>query len=310
MSGISLLQGGQADLELESADAAVLLQPYVGSNPILTLEDPVNGGLDLTKVGPDTSMQTVGNWTKDEGVTLTNSPTIVDIKSHGKGSPTKKIASEAPKGIRYTPQETNLLNLQNYWGFPVSAVSGPSQHGGITIAIPELPYNLLWRCVLLSWSSYNGKDVIKYWIANRASVGDRQDAQMRDSDVDKLGVSLSFETDPAVPGTPVIFGICGEGWKLLQENNNTGFGSPTPITAITATPNPLSLVQGGAAQNLLVKDSNGVDRTAVAVYGTSDSSVCTVSSVGNVTPVGVGSAAITVVYGGFTIQVPVTVTES
>ncbi|AVJ50231.1 major tail protein [Mycobacterium phage Mendokysei] len=309
MSGISLLQGGQADLELESADAAVLLAPYVTTTPLLTLEDPVNGGLDLAKVGPTTAMQTVGNWTKDEGVTLTNSPTIIDVKSHGKGSPTKKIASEAPKGIRYTPQETNLLNLQNYWGFPLSAVSGPSEHGGITIAIPELPYNLLWRCVLLSWSSYNGKDVIKYWIANRASVGDRQDAQMKDSDVDKLGVSLSFETDPAVPGTPVIFGVCGEGWKLLQENNKTGFDSLTPVTAITATPNPVSLTVGGSAQQLTVKDSNNADRTALAVYGTSSASVCTVSATGLVTPVAAGTANITVVYGGFSIQVPVTVAE-
>src|SRR5262245_47542073 len=102
MSGISTLQGGQADLELESADAAVLLCPYVGTSPILTLEDAVNGGLDLAKVGPTTPMQTVGNWEKDAGVTLTNSPTIIDIDSHGKGSPTKKIASKAPKGIKYT----------------------------------------------------------------------------------------------------------------------------------------------------------------------------------------------------------------
>lgn len=309
MSGISTLQGGQADLEIQSADAAVLLQPYVGTQPILTLEDPTNGGLDLTKVGPSTSMQTVGNWEKDSGVTLTNSPTIIDIKSHGKGSPTKKIASEAPKGIKYVPQETNLINLQNYWGFPLTSVTGPSTHGGINIAIPELPYGLLWRCVLLSWSSYNGLDVIKYWIANRVSVGDRTDAQMQDSNVDRLGVSLSFETDPAVPGTPVIFGICGAGWQSIQDINKTGFGSAgAPITSITASPaGPLTLAHG-TTQQLTVVDSNSQDRTATASYGSTDSSTASVSSTGLVTAVAAGDAAINIAYGGQSDVVEITVT--
>jgi hypothetical protein len=311
MSGISTLQGGQADLELESADAAVLLMPYVGTSPILTLEDPTVGGLDLSKIGPSTPMQAVGNWEKSSGVTLTNNPTIIDIDSHGKGSPTKKIASKAPKGIKYTPQETNLINLQNYWGFPLSSVQGPSQFGGVVMGIPELPYNLLWRCVLLSWSSYNGQDIIKYWIANRASVGDRQDLQMQDSDVDKHGVSLSFETDPAVPGLPVIFGICGAGFQTLGANNKTGFNfSSAPLTAISATPSTLAfdISDNTAPQQLTVVDSNAQNRTATSSYGSEDPSVASVSPTGLVTKHAAGTTVITASYGGLSDTVAVTVT--
>lgn len=310
MSGISTLQGGQADLELESADAAVLLCPYVGTLPLLNLEDAAVGGLDLAKIGPTTSFQTVGNWEKDSGVTLTNSPTIVDIDSHGKGSPTKKLASKAPKGIKYTPQETNLINLQNYWGFPVSAVSNPSQFGGVTMGIPELPYQLLWRVVLLSWASYNGQDIIKYWIANRVSVGDRVDNQMTDSNVDRLGVSLSFETDPAVPGLPVIFGICGAGFQTLAANNKTGFNfSTAPLTAISATPGTVTLdLSDHTSQQLTVVDSNMQNRTATAGYGSEDPSVATVSPTGLITPVGAGATVVNVSYGGVSDTVAVTVT--
>lgn len=310
MSGISTLQGGQSDLELESADAAVLLCPYVGTSPILTLEDPNVGGLDLSKIGPTTAFQTVGNWEKSSGVTLTNSPTIVDIESHGKGSPTKKLASKAPKGIKYTPQETNLVNLMNYWGFPLSAVEGPSQFGGVVMGIPELPYHLLWRCVLLSWSSYNGQDIIKYWIANRASVGNRTDSQMLDAEVDRLGVELSFETDPAVPGQPVRFGILGAGFQTLGANAKTGFGfSPTPLTAISATPATLTfdLSDNTPPQQLTVVDSNAQNRTATASYGSEDPTIATVSATGLVTKHAAGSTAITVSYGGLSDTVAVTV---
>lgn len=310
MSGISVLQGGQSDLELESGDAAVLLCPYVGTSPILTLEDATAGGLDLTKIAA-AGLVTVGNWEKQAGVTLMNSPTIVDIDSHGKGSPTKKIASKAPKGIKYTPQETNLINLQNYWGFPLSAVEGPSAFGGVVMGIPDLPYNLLWRCVLLSWASYNGQDIIKYWIANRTSVGNRVDSQMTDSNVDRLGVELSFETDPAVPGQPVRFGICGLGFQTLGGANKTGFSfSTSPLTAISATPSTLAfdVSDNTAPQQLTVVDSNMQNRTATASYGTEDPTVATVSPTGLVTKHAAGTTIVNVSYGGMSDSVAVTVT--
>lgn len=307
MSGITTYQGGQSDLELAAVDAAVLLAPYVGTSPLLNLE-AVAGGLDAAKIGAASQFRTVGNWTKDEGVTLTNTPTINDIKSHGKGSPTRKIASEAAKGIRYTPQETKLINLQNAWGFPVSAVSGPSAHGGITIAIPELPYQITWRAVLLAWDSYNGQDIFKYWIANRATVGERQDQQMRDSNTDNLGVSLSFENDPAV-GVPVIFGICGLGWQTLNSVTSTGFFPTTALTGIDLTPATASIdVSDATTQQLTVIDSNGQNRTASAAYGTSDETKAVVSSSGLVTPVGAGTATITATYGGHTDTAVITVT--
>lgn len=305
MSGISLLQGGQSDLELAAADAAVLLAPYLGTTPILNLESNT-GGLDLTKIGASSPFEAVGNWTKDEGVTLTNKPVINDIKSHGKGSPTRKIASEAAKGITYTPQETKLINLQNAWGFPLSAVT-VSTTGGIKINIPNLPYNIQWRAVLLAWDSFNGKDIFKWWVANKATVGDRQDQQMKDSNTDNLGVSLSFE-DPGGGIDPVIFGICGEGWVDLSAVTNTGFATGTPLTGIDATPGTVTLdLSDAQTQQITVTDSNNVNRTAQASYGTSDETKATVSASGLVTPHATGTATITATYGGHTDTVAVTV---
>jgi hypothetical protein len=305
MSGISVLQAGQADLELAACDAAVLLAPYVGTTPILDLESGT-GALDLTKIGSSSPYESVGNWTKDEGVTLTNKPTVNDIKSHGKGSPTRKLFSEAAKGITYTPQETKLINLQNSWGFPVSAVT-VSTTGGVKINIPNLPYNIQWRAVLLAWDSFNGKDIFKWWVANKVSVGERQDMQMKDSNTDNLGVALSFE-DPGGGVDPVIFGICGEGWVELNSMNNTGFALGTPLTGITATPGTVELdLSDAETQQITVTDSNLVNRTSQASYGTSDETVATVSAAGLITPHAVGTADITATYGGHTDVVAVTV---
>jgi hypothetical protein len=222
MSGISALQGGQADLELAAVDAAVLLRPLASNAPITTLEAS-GGGLDVTKLNTASGFVTVGNWTKSAGVKLTNSPTINDIKSHGKGSPTRQIASEAEKSITYEPQEFKLINMQTAWGFNPSDVKGPTATGGVRIYIPELPANLLFQAVLLSWDSYNGLDIFRYWIANRANVGKRSDDSMVDSDVDKLGVTLNFTSHAALPGTPVIFGVCGAGWLSLLNSTTSGF---------------------------------------------------------------------------------------
>lgn len=307
MSGITSYQNGQADLELVAADAAVLLAPYVGTSPILDLEAS-GGGLDAAKIGAASPYESVGNWTKAEGVTLTNSPTINDEESHGKGSPTRKIAVRAPKAIRYVPQECKLINLQNAWGFSVSAVTGPSAHGGIIIAIPELPENILWRAVLLAWDTFNGKDVLRWWACNRVSVGDRQDQQMTDGAVDKLGVTLSIETDPAV-GKPVLFGVCGEGWQDLNTVANTGFFPTTALTGIDLTPGTASIdVSDATTQQLTVMDSNGQNRTHSASYGTSDETIAVVSTTGLVSPVGAGSATITATYGGHSDTCAVTVT--
>ena len=127
---------------------------------------------------------------------------------------------------------------------------------------------------------------------------------MTDGDVDKYGVSLNFLTDRAV-GNPVIFGICGPGWLDLKANTDTGFEDP--ITGITSTPTTKSLAVA-ATQQLLIKDSNNVDRTAVATYVSSDPAKATVSTTGLITGVAAGSATVTATYKGKTATCAVTVT--
>lgn len=304
MSGITQYQGGQSDLELAGCDTAVLLAPYTSTPPLTDLEDTTNGGLDATKLA---KFVTVGNYEKKAGVKLSNKPTLNKIMSAGKGTPTRLLFSEAEKGIAYTPQETNLTNLQNAWGFTPDALSAPSVKGGVTVAIPELPANLLWRAVLLSWDTFNDKDIIQYWIANKVAIGERQDINLTDSDVATYPVQLYFLNDHAV-GVPVIYGVCGDGWLDLNGFNNTGMYPP--ITGITVTPASASLTAAtgsGHTKQLTVKDSNNEDRTTQASYTSSDTSMATVSNGGLVTGVSAGSATITVSYQGFTATCSVTV---
>lgn len=300
-------QPGQSDLELAQCDGRVLLAPRT-SPALLNIEDAVAGGIDLAKVGVASQFQTVGNYEKKAGVKLANKPTINDIMSSGKGSATRKLASESKKSITYTPQEIKLLNLQNSWGFTPSAVSSVSDKGGFTIGIPELPARTQWRCVYIAWDSFQGQDVFLYWIANLAEVGDRTDITGTDSNVFEHGVTLEFQTDPAV-GLPVIFGMCGAGVPLLAAAVADG-SLYKSATGITVTPSTATVtVTAGAThtKQLLVKDSNGVDRTASATFTSDTPAKATVSSTGLITAVATGSANVTASWNGFTAQTTVTV---
>lgn len=308
MSGISTYQGGQSDLELAAIDAAVLVRPMAG-NPILTnLEDSAAGGLDAAKIGASSGFITVGNWTKSGGVTLTNNPTINDVKSHGKGSPTRQIATEAVKEITYEPQEFKAINMQIAWGYLPSAVSAISAKGGFTISLPELPANNLYQVVLLAWDSYNGKDLIRYWIANKANVGKRGDTKMTDGDVDGGAATLTFTSHRALPGVPVIFGACGDGLADLINDNDAGF-EPT-VTGITVAPTTAAMTVAtgaGHTQQLVVTDSNSYDRTSAATYVSSTPAKATVSASGLITAVATGTSSVTATWGGFTASCAVTV---
>jgi hypothetical protein len=88
--------------------------------------------------------------------------------------------------------------------------------------IPELPARSLWQAVLLTWDSYNGLDIFKYWIANKAEVGKRDDMSMTDSDVDTSGVTLDFTSHPALPGVPVVFGSVRRRLAVSAELDDVG----------------------------------------------------------------------------------------
>jgi uncharacterized protein YjdB len=293
---------GQSDLELYAADSRVYLSPFNGTSPLTSLEDTAAGGIDNTKIGGSTKLQSVGNYEKKAGVKLSNKPTINKIMSAGHGSPTAYLPSEAEKGITYDPQQVTLRNLQLAWGFTPSAVSTVSSKGGFTIAIPELPAMSQWRCAVLAQQTYNGKDVFMYWIANKAIVSDRNDVDLVDSDVIKHGVSLGFVTDPAV-GVPVIFGMCGAGLPDLVAATADGSLYPA-TTGITVLPTTKALTVAAGAnhtQQLAVSDSNLVDRTAVATYVSSDVTKVTVSTTGLMTGVATGTGVtVTASYMGFT----------
>lgn len=311
MSDFATLQGGQSDLELAAADCLVLLRLLTPSTPVVTTLEAASGGLDFAKLTPANGWITVGNWTKRDGVSLTNNPTINDVESHGKGSPTRQLASKAEKSISYNPQENiKLINLQNAWGFKPSAVSGPSAHGGFTIQIPELPADLRYQTALVAQDFYAGEDLFRYWLANKANVGRRNDQKLEDANVDTLGVTLNFTPHNALPGVPVIFGVCGAGWEAMNAGNDTGFYPLPDEIDVTPTTKTLTVATGvNHTQQLTVTDSNGFDRTNAATYESSDPTKFTISAGGLMTGVAAGTGlTATATWGGLEAECAVTVT--
>lgn len=219
MSGISTYQAGQSDLELAARDLAVLLCPYDGSHPLLPTLEANDGSLEI----PDYYIS-VGNFTKSAGVTLGHSPEMNDIESHGKGGPTRQLASKRTITLGFEPQETKLVTMALYWGTDwLTNVPELSATGGFAEAIPELPLTLKFRAILLGWDDFNGKDIFIYWIANKVNVSATQDTELVDSNVIRYPVTLNCQADDENQSalTP---GICGEGWEELQTLTNTGFG--------------------------------------------------------------------------------------
>jgi hypothetical protein len=282
MSAITPLQHGQDALELAPTDMAVLLEPYQGTSPITNLEN-TSGTLDLTQL---TNMISVGNITKKDGIKLTNNPTINEIKSAGKGSPTRLLASEAVKSVSFVPQEFNKTVLQMYWG-AVNASFSVSSTGGITVAIPELPATLKYRALLLGLDTDgNGNPIYIYYVANLAEVGKRTDQALMDSNVLEHGSELVFLTDPSV-GNPLILGACGTGWTNVNSSNFTGFYPA--LTSITLTPTSKTLTVSSTTHTgqLAVVDSNGFTQTNNTTYTSSNTSAVTVAPGGLMTGVGV-----------------------
>lgn len=263
MVDFSAIQGGQSDLERAATQAAVLLKPYSPSlTPITTLGASGTGDLDTAKL---TGFTTVGNWTKSNGVSLTNNPTINDVESHGYGSPTRQIAAKAAKGINFEAQENvKYINLQNQWGFTDDAVTIAAA-GDVVIRIPELPADILWQAILITKDVYLGQPLYRYWVSNKANIGARADQKQTDGDVDTLNTALNFQNHPALPGVPIVFGICGPGWLLMNAANNTGFKKTTQYT--------VSL--GAASAGTFTLSYGGVGPTATIAYNAANSAVKT-----------------------------------
>lgn len=302
-SPISTYQDGQSDLELAPTDITVLLEPFYGTDPILTLEAS-GGGIDPSKLA---NMISVGNVTKRDGFKLTNNPTINNIMSTGKGSPTAIVASEAIKSISYVPQQFSQSNIALYWGSVDSQFSAISENGGSTYGIPELPANLYYRAVLLGVAiAGDGNPVFFYWIANKAIPGKRSDMSLVDSNVIEHPAELVFLTDNAVD-LPLIGGVCGQGWQTISANNTTGFAPAISGISFVATTAAVTVAAGANhTKQLQVLDSNGNDQTDEATYVSATPANVTVSSYGVVTGVAAGTSVITATYKGDTATATVT----
>ncbi|MGB9886311.1 MAG: Ig-like domain-containing protein, partial [Moorellales bacterium] len=119
------------------------------------------------------------------------------------------------------------------------------------------------------------------------------------------------------PGSPKILNVpitVGPGRTILVRDaydRILAIGESSVVERIEVSPSSVNLSKGQTQQLTVTayySDGSSQDVTASASYSSSNTSVASVSSSGLVTAVDVGSATVTVSYGGKSAGVPVTVT--
>lgn len=205
----------RSDLLLSARQLSVLVAPY--NTPVLdSLEDSATGALTI----PDVYIP-MGLHAKRSGGSLSNSQEINDIESHGRGTPTRQIPTKRTISLGFEPQETTRYNLEHYWGADWADVAF-SAHGGVVMAVPELPLNQRYRVVLLGKDDYNSDPIYLYWIGNKANINKTDDQKLTDAEVATYPYTLNFQADDET-GSPLLVGICGPGWDQLRQDQATGF---------------------------------------------------------------------------------------
>ena len=214
---ITTVKNAQAELELAAINLAVLLAPYVTAMPT-DLEDDSTGDLSIPS-----EFESMGNFTKADGQTIGKTETNTEIESHGESDPTRIITNKRTVTVAGRFQETKRGTLEAYWGEDFSAVT-PSAHGGFVLPVSALPKNIHYRLLLVAEDDYNGDPIYPYWMAPRARVTTTGDIQLTDNGLITFPCTFTFFRD-SVLDYSVRPGFCGEGWKQLSLDADTGFGT-------------------------------------------------------------------------------------
>lgn len=207
----------RSDLLLAARQLSVLIAPYTTSL-VQTLEDPSTGALTI----PDAFIP-MGLHAKRAGGNLSNAQDINDIESHGHGTPTRQIPVKRTIQLGFEPQETTRYNLEHYWGADWADVTH-STHGGLVMAVPELPLNQRYRVILLGKDDYNGDPIYLWWVGNKVNITKTDDQKITDAEVVTYPYTLNFQADDTTH-SPLLVGLSGEGWDNLRQDVDTGFGS-------------------------------------------------------------------------------------
>jgi hypothetical protein len=205
------------DLMFAARKLRVIQWDY-SSDLIEMVHDPVTGLLDLPADG-----KVVGLHDKQAGGKLANAVTINDIRSHGEGGPTRQIAAQRDVTCGLSPQETNRVNLENWWGIDLAGTEyDPS--GGITFGVTSLPEVILKRTVLLGKDTWQGLPWYIAWIGNRTNVSERSESNLPDAEVATYPYVINFQGVDELEDQPVIVDIFGPGWQaMLAAGIDPGF---------------------------------------------------------------------------------------
>lgn len=292
------------DLLVNPRRLGVVQWPY--SAPLITtVKNPTNGALAL----PDNGF-VVGAHRKQKGGSLANAQTYNDIMIHGSGSPAMKIPTERRVSIGVEPVEVNKQNLQNWLGADLSGVVKDAA-GGVHLPVPSLPQNILSRVALVGRHDFNGLPCFIVWVGNRVQVTETGEAALTDAEVVPFPYTFDFQGVDEQDDQPFFVEIFGPGWDAMQNaaagGNGAGFGAA--LAGITLSPSAPTLdLSDGETQQLLVVDSNGVNRTNQATYLSADPTKVTVSTGGLLTPVAPAvDVLVTATYETFSDTADVTV---
>ncbi|MDG3012457.1 Ig-like domain-containing protein [Rhodococcus sp. D2-41] len=274
---------------------AVLVAPY--STPIPAALTDATGLVGLP-----------AGWSKAGQISREKAELAMDgktdsIQGYGSMVPRRVIKTEESMQFNFSSQELKKLNYELFFGQDLSdvQVDGNGEWRAYKSAAADIMY---YSVILIGRDGGGALEVFPYWIFPKMSASSSGSVSLEMAKALEFPISLNAYEDPTFgpEGSYVAYGMAGRGNIAIADQ--AGFGQP--ITAITVTPSTKTLA-AAATQQLAVKDSNNVDRTALAAYESSDPAKATVTAGGLVTGVATGSATITATYQGKTASCAITV---
>lgn len=286
---------GNPDLEIAVLDWAIYLAPKETLIPV-----------DFT--GPDSQITPlpavyipVGNLDKKAGTKLATAINSTPVDTYGEQTASRIIRKSRDTTVDFTMQETSMATAGLYWGQDFSDVTADPDSGEVHLVISESAFNVEYSLIMIGVDGEAEKEIYTIIDSGRATLQKSGDITYNDDGIAMYPVTLQFLKHKTL-GYATRITQAGPGWKVLAP----AAGYFPPVTSIGLTPATATL-EVAETQQLTVTDSNGVNRTAQATYGTSAADKATVSSSGLITAVATGSATITATYAGFTDTTAVTV---
>ena len=301
MAQFETLKAAIADLVFSPRNATLLLAKYE-EEPVLTVESPTDGSLDIPEY-----YESVGHFEKQAGVAVGMDLTSTEVEAYGEIDPIRILQTGRETSLEISLYEHKKLVQELVWSQDLSDIT-PTEWGGVVVEATPTPETIFYHAILLGKDRINGEDLYPFWLMPKVQLSGLGNVELNDEGALMYRPTLRALKDDGT-GYSVAQGWCGPGWR--RRLDKTGF-APT-VTSITGTP-AASSIEEEATTQISVVDSNGINRTPDVHYAvTTGPELASVSSTGLVTAIGAGAVVVTVTLKrpgtDVTDTVEITVTE-